>query len=490
MSEIVNVRRPYIDGRFVSGKGGPLPVDNPATEAVIAEVESASIDQVADAVLAARRAFDEGSWAWAEPSERAGAVLRMVEHFEQRREEFAETLRQEAGATATMLSSAQLDMPLLHIRQMVDLYLSMPQQEHTPRPLNDAIASNRVALSMMSHEPVGVVSCVSAYNYPFWINVWKVIPALLTGNTVVLRPSPFTPLMGLVFGEAAEAAGLPAGVLNVVAEAGVEGSRLLSSHPAVDQVSFTGSTQVGKLIMAQAAETVKRVMLELGGKSVQLYLPGAAGRAAGGCAAVFANHSGQACVAPTRMLVPEEDKAEVLDNAAKLTADLALGDPVDPKVLVGPLISAAQRARCESYVEAAVEQGAKVVCGGGQPASQERGYYFEPTVLDVPDNSNPAAQDEIFGPVISVIGYGSVDEAVSIANDSVYGLSGQVYGSDLKQATEVAARIRAGAVSVNSGASGAYASSGGYKQSGLGRERGVDGLRAYQQIKHLSVGSW
>jgi acyl-CoA reductase-like NAD-dependent aldehyde dehydrogenase len=264
---------------------------------------------------------------------------------------------------------------------------------------------------------------------------------------------------------------------------------LLSSHPGVDCVSFTGSTAVGRAIMAQAAPTVKRVLLELGGKSVQLYLDDAVERAPMGCATVFAAHSGQACVAPTRMLVPEARKAEVLEQAVAVAAMLAVGDPRDAGTMIGPLVSAAQRERCERYVAAAVDAGATVVCGGARPEALDRGYYYAPTVLDVPDNSNPAAQDEIFGPVICVIGYRDVDHAVEIANDTVYGLAGQVFGGDLAEAVAVAERIRAGAVSVNGGYTGAYASSGGHKQSGVGRERGVDGIRAFQQVKHLSIGN-
>jgi acyl-CoA reductase-like NAD-dependent aldehyde dehydrogenase len=234
---------------------------------------------------------------------------------------------------------------------------------------------------------------------------------------------------------------------------------------------------------------VKRVILELGGKSVQLYLPDAVDRAPIGCLGVFAAHAGQACVAPTRMLVPEERKAEVVAKVAAVAAKLAVGDPADPTTVVGPLISAAQRAHCEQYVAAAVDAGAVLACGGRRPPHCDRGHFFAPTVLDVPDNSNPAAQDEIFGPVLCVIGYRDLDHAIEIANDSVYGLSGQVHGADLATAVGVAERIRAGAVSVNGGYTGAYASSGGYKQSGVGRERGVEGIRAFQQVKHLSVGS-
>jgi acyl-CoA reductase-like NAD-dependent aldehyde dehydrogenase len=316
----------------------------------------------------------------------------------------------------------------------------------------------------------------------------KVVPALLAGNSVVLRPSPLTPISSLAFGAAAEEAGIPAGVLSVVVEDGAAGAELLTTHPAVDMVSFTGSTDVGRRILAQAAPTVKRVTLELGGKSAQIYLDDAVDRAALGAMMVVAMTSGQACVAATRMLVPKERKAEVLDAVGAMYGSIKVGRPDEPGVLVGPLINAAAVARCEKYVALAQEQGAKVVFGGGRPEGFDAGHWFEPTVLDLPDNANPAARDEIFGPVLGVIGYEDLDDAVAIANDSPYGLSAQVYGGDVAAATAVARRLRAGAVNVNTSLFSAYAPGGGYKQSGLGRERGVEGIRDFQEVKHMVIG--
>jgi aldehyde dehydrogenase (NAD+) len=275
-----------------------------------------------------------------------------------------------------------------------------------------------------------------------------------------------------------------------VVEQGAAGAELLTSDPAVDMVSFTGSTGVGRQILAQAAPTVKRVALELGGKSAQIYLPDAVDRAAAGAAMVVAMTAGQACVAATRMLVPDDRKDEVIEAVRAAYSAIVVGAPTDPAATMGPVISAAQRERCERYVALAEEHGGKVAFGGGRPtgAGLDRGYYFEPTVLDLPDNGNPAAQDEIFGPVIGVLGYRDVDDAVRIANDSVYGLSAQVYGADVATATAIARRLRTGAVNVNTGMFSAYAPGGGYKQSGLGRERGVEGIRAFQEVKHLAIG--
>jgi acyl-CoA reductase-like NAD-dependent aldehyde dehydrogenase len=333
-----------------------------------------------------------------------------------------------------------------------------------------------------------VVAAITPYNAAIVMAFQKLIPALMAGNSVILRPSPLTPISSLVFGSAAEAAGLPPGVLSVVVERGSEGAELLSSHPAVDMVSFTGSTAVGKTILAQAAPTVKRVALELGGKSAQIYLPDAVERAPGGAVAVVAATAGQACVAATRMLVPRDRKDEVLDAVGAAYGSVTVGAPTDPAAMMGPVISAAQRERCERFVALAEEHGGKVAAGGGRPAAFERGYYFEPTVLDLPDNINPAAQEEIFGPVIGVLAYDDLDDAVRIANDSVYGLSAQVYGHDVAAATQVARRLRTGAVNVNTSMFSAYAPSGGYKQSGLGRERGPDGIRAFQEVKHMVIG--
>jgi aldehyde dehydrogenase (NAD+) len=372
-------------------------------------------------------------------------------------------------------------------RETIDLDLSMVHEETNPVPVDDLVRG-RVALSIRRYEPVGVVAAITPYNGAVIMAFQKLIPALMAGNSVILRPSPLTPLSSLAFAFAAEAAGLPRGVLSVVVEDGAEGAELLTTDPAVDMVSFTGSTSVGRQILAQAAPTVKRVALELGGKSAQIYLDDAIDRAAIGAMAVVAMTAGQACVAATRMLVPKRRKGEVIEAVSAAYGHIAVGDPTDPANLMGPVITAAQRERCERYVALAESYGGKVACGGARPAQPERGYYFEPTVLDLPDNSNPAAQDEIFGPVIGILGYEDLDDAVRIANTSAYGLSAQVYGRDVASATAVARRLRAGAVNVNTSVFSAYAPAGGYKQSGLGRERGPDGIRAFQEVKHMAIG--
>jgi acyl-CoA reductase-like NAD-dependent aldehyde dehydrogenase len=269
---------------------------------------------------------------------------------------------------------------------------------------------------------------------------------------------------------------------------------LLTTHPAVDSVSFTGSVAVGRAVAAQAASTLKRVILELGGKSVQLYLPdtltgGGLDQVAAGAQLVFGSHAGQGCALSTRMLVPEDKRAEVLDAAAAAAASMTIGDPSDPANLVGPLITATQRDRVHGIVTDAVDAGARLVTGGRRPPHLDRGWFYEPTVLDAPSPGNPAAQREIFGPVLTVLGYQDVEEAIAITNDSELGLSGSIYTGDLALGLSIAERIRSGTVQVNTGWFSGYTPMGGYKQSGYGRERGAAGIRAFQELKHLVVGS-
>jgi acyl-CoA reductase-like NAD-dependent aldehyde dehydrogenase len=485
-STLLAERRSFVAGRWVDGDD-VVTVENPADESVVAELGATPPTEVERAIGEARRSFDDGAWAGRPAKDRAQVLLALVDHLESLHEPMVASMVAEAGQPVTFAEMAQYAAGMAYARNTIELFLSLPEEEANPVPV-DELTRGRVAVSVRRYEPIGVVAAITPYNGAVIMAFQKLIPALMAGNSVILRPSPLTPLSSLAFGAAAEAAGLPDGVLSVVVESGATGAELLTTHPAVDMVSFTGSTAVGRQILAQAAPTVKRVALELGGKSAQIYLPDALQRVAQGAAQVVAMTAGQACVAATRMLVPQENKGEVLDAVSAAYSAIKVGPPSDPSALMGPLITAAQRERCERFVGLAEEHGGKVVCGGGRPPDLKRGYYFEPTVLDLPDNTNPAAQEEIFGPVLSVIGYDDIDDAVRIANDSVYGLSGQVYGADPAAATAVARRIRSGAVNVNTAMFSAYAPSGGYKQSGLGRERGIEGIRAFQEVKHLCIG--
>jgi aldehyde dehydrogenase (NAD+) len=438
VTDLVAARRPFVDGQWVDGEGGELVVESPATEQPIATVEAASIAQVERAIGAARRAFDEGPWPRLTPQERIAAVLRLSDALEARRDVLIETVIGEAGCPRGVTEIAQVGMALHSIRELTDLYGRMPAWEHNEVPLADHLVGSTVRLSIRRYEP---------------------------------------------------------GVVNVDPGAGDEGAILLTTHPQVDVVSFTGSTAVGRAVAAQAAPTLKRVILELGGKSVQIHLPdaldgdGGLGGVIGSSMVVFASHAGQGCALQTRLLVPETRKAEVIDAVAAAASGLPVGDPADPAKLVGPLITAAQRDRVHGIVTDAVDAGARLVTGGKAPKDLTTGWFYEPTVLDVPDPGNPVAQREVFGPVLAVLGYRDVDEAVAIANDSELGLSGGVYTGDLALGLSIAERIRSGTVQVNTGWASGYTPMGGYKQSGYGRERGAPGIRAFQELKHVVVGS-
>ena len=483
---ILAERRTYVAGSWVTGDD-VVTVENPADESHVADITATPLGEVRRAIGEARRSFDDGVWADKPPSERARVLHAFIDHVEGARETLVPTLVAEAGQPTRFAEMTQVRAGAAIGRQTIDLYLSMAHEEAGPVPVDDLVRG-RVALSIRRHEPVGVVAAITPYNAALIMGFQKLIPALMAGNSVILRPSPLTPISSLIFGAAADAAGLPPGVLSVVVESGIAGAELLTSDPAVDMVSFTGSTVAGRKILAQAAPTVKRVSLELGGKSAQIYLPDAVHRAAGGAMIVVLSTAGQACVAATRMLVPQDKKDEVLEAVSGAYQSIKVGPPSDESAMMGPVISAAQREKCERYVKLAEEHGGKVFSGGARPAGLDRGYFFEPTVLDLPSNANPAAQEEIFGPIIGVLGYRDLDDAVAIANDSIYGLSGQVYGTDAAAALAVARRLRTGAVNVNTAVFSAYAPSGGYKQSGLGRERGPDGIREFQEVKHVSIG--
>lgn len=479
----------FIDGKFVAGQGAVLQVQDPSTEEVFDERAGASTGQVEQAIAAARSAFDDGRWSGLTMKERGEAMRRYGEALRKHADQLKELAIREAGCpVSSTVMAAQVHAPLRMTDDIIDLFLRLPEIEENPLPLHERVNPYFVVQSLKRWTPLGVVSAISAYNVPFYTAFWKVVPALMAGDSVILRPNPLTPISALIFAEAAAEAGLPDGVLNVVLESGLEGGQLMTTDERVDLVSFTGSCTVGALVAQQAAPTLKRLVLELGGKSAQIYLPDAVGRAASAASTVCLSHAGQGCVLGTRVFVPEESKAEVLDGMATALAQTKIGRADDPATQLGPVISAGQRARCEHFVAAAVEHGGKVVCGGKRPEGLDKGFFFEPTVLDLPDNKNPAAQEEIFGPVISVIGYRNLDHAVEMANDSKFGLSGWVHGVDKVKSLEIGKRIRSGAVNVNGALMSSYASGGGIKMSGLGRERGIEGLREFQIMTTLNIG--
>ena len=465
-------------------------VENPSDGTVVDSVRGLSLAQVQAAIASSRAAFDKGEWSEMPRAERTDQVRRFVAALDRRADRLRELAVLEAGCPVSSgVMGAQVATPLRHARDCCDLYMQLPEIEENPLPLHERMGMmGSPVQSIRRWLPFGVCAAIAAYNVPLFTALWKVVPGLLTGNTVILRPNPLTPISAMLFAEAASEAGLPAGVLNVVIEPGLEGALALTTDPAVDMVSFTGSCAVGAAVMAQAAPTLKRLVLELGGKSAQIFLPDSVDKAAFHCRIVTTSHGGQGCALGTRIFVPEEAKAQVLEQARVLLEAVKIGPAHDPASDLGPVVNAAAVARCERIVAEAVAHGGKVVTGGKRPAHLPDGHYFEPTLLDLPDNGNPAAQEEVFGPVVGVIGYRDLDHAVAMANDSRFGLSGYVHGLDKPLAMKVGLAMRSGTVNVNAGLTSAYASSGGIKMSGLGRERGVEGLRGFQQINVLNLG--
>lgn len=478
----------YIDGQFVKGEGAAFSVENPSDGSLVATITGLSRDQTGAAIAAARRAFDKGEWSGLPRAERADVMRRYAAALARHADRLKELAILEAGCpVSSSVMFAQVQTPLRHAAEIPDLYMTLPEIEENPLPMHERLGVAGMPMqSIRRYMPHGVVSAIAAYNVPLFTALWKVVPALVTGNTVVLRPNPLTPISAMIFAEAAEEAGLPAGVLNIVIEGGLEGGQMMSSDPRVDMVSFTGSVGVGIAIAQQAAPTLKPLVLELGGKSAQIFLPDSVDKAPMHARVICVSHAGQGCALGTRIFVPEESKAEVLAKAKELLTAIRIGRASDPATETGPVVNAAAVARCERIVGEAVAAGATVVHGGKRWTGIEGGHYFEPTLLDLPDNANPAAQEEVFGPVVSVIGYRDLDHAIAMANDSRFGLSGWVHGADKRAALKVGEAMRSGSINVNNGVTSAWASMGGIKLSGQGRERGPEGLRAFQQMSVLN----
>jgi aldehyde dehydrogenase (NAD+) len=469
----------FVDGRFEDTTGdGEVVVVNPATEDVIGRVGNASTLDLDRAVNAARVAFDEGPWPRLSPAERSRHLLRLADVLAERIDGLIELNIAEAGATRDLASTGQTQTALKFFRQWAERAATFPFVEPLP-----PFQGERLAQGVILKEPVGVVAAITPFNFPVLLNMYKLGPALAMGNTVVLKPSPYTPLEAFFIAQAVEDADVPNGVVNVIV-GGDDVGRALTEHPAVDMVAFTGSDGVGRAIMGQASKTLKRILLELGGKSPNIILPDADLTAAASMAAKgFVRHSGQGCGTPTRVLVHESVHDDVVDAMVSHLRDVRIGNPADATTTMGPLIREVQRARVERYVQSGIDEGATVAFGGGRP-DFSRGYYVEPTLFTDAKNSMAIAQDEIFGPVAAVIPFSTVDEAIGIANDSRYGLCSWVWSKDVAKAYEIGKRLRVGVVNVN-GSMGLsmHGTFGGYKQSGIGREMSDHGLHEYVELK-------
>jgi aldehyde dehydrogenase (NAD+) len=472
----------YIDGRWVEPGNGRYDDISPATEATIAQAPDASVADVGAAISAARRAFDSGPWAQAPPEERARCLNQLGNALIQQADDFFALSQAEWGCVANE-RLIQIDGPAFMALNAGELATQLIDE-----PIN---AFGAAGTTLLRHEPLGVVSILTPWNFPHSLNVMKVSRALAAGNTLVLKPSPLTPLAGLALARIIdEHTDIPAGVVNVVTPSSVDASKLLTTDPRIDMVSFTGSSAVGREVMAAAGGTMKRILLECGGKSAGIFLDDVDVTDAllqrflfDGCSL----HAGQACILQSRLLLPERIHDEVVGRLVELARDVKVGDPADPEVQMGPLISAAQRDRVEAHVASALDDGATLAVGGRRPAGLKEGFYFEPTILtDVAPDAR-IAQEEVFGPVLTVLRYSGDDEAVAIANNSQYGLSGAVWGTDVDRAVAVARRVRTGQIAVN-GCIPGDAPFGGFKQSGLGREGGgLPGLHRYMEPKAIGI---
>jgi aldehyde dehydrogenase (NAD+) len=465
----------FVGGKWVAAHGrAPIPVINPATEEQVASVPAGEPEDVDQAVAAARAAFD--GWASTPPAERARLLAAAADALEARTDEVARLISSEMGTPLSFSVAVQVGNPVRVLRSYAEVLGTYAFEE-------------QIANSLVVKEPIGVVGAITPWNYPLHQVVAKVAAALAAGCTVVLKPSEVAPLSSYALAEVFEQVGLPAGVFNVVTGLGPVVGERIAEHPDVDMVSFTGSTAAGKRVMAVAAGTVKKVSLELGGKSAFVILDDAdLGKAVKvGLANCFIN-GGQTCTAWTRMLVPAQKYDEVLDLLRDGAAKYPVGEPTAEGTRIGPLANANQYKRVVGYIEQAVAEGAEVVVGGTErPAGLDRGYYVQPTVLAGVKPGSKVEQEEVFGPVLAVIPYGDEDEAVEIANGTPYGLAGGVFSGDQERALRVARRMRTGMVDVNGGRFNPLAPFGGYKQSGNGRELGEYGLEEFLEIKSLQL---
>ena len=476
--------RLYIDGTWQDSEGDAvLTVLNPATEQAIGAVPDGTAGDVDRAVAAARRAFDEGPWPNLSPRERSAVMLRMADAMERRAGELKELAVREAGATRALADTLQVNIPLLHFRDMAErVLLQFPFEKPMPPTVGPTLAQG-----VVRREPYGVAALISAYNFPLFLNILKLAPALAAGCTVVLKPAPTTPLEAFVLGEMADEAGLPPGVLNIVT-GDVAAGQALTTHPGVDIVSFTGSDTVGRLVYSQAAPSLKKVVLELGGKSANIITADAElERVIPTVMFAMTTHAGQGCSLLTRTLVHRSRLDELVSLVKAALDQVKVGNPADPDVTMGPLISAAQRAKVEGLIRTGQQEGAQIAYGGGRPAGLDKGFFVEPTLFVDVDNAMTIARKEFFGPVGVVIGFDDDDEAVRLANDSEFGLGGGVWAKDPVRAYEIAKRIRAGMVYVNGGGAGSspHTAFGGYKNSGLGLERGEYGLEEFLLSKSI-----
>ncbi|NTY59409.1 aldehyde dehydrogenase [Mycolicibacterium sphagni] len=475
----------FIDGKLVPGGNGRYPTINPATEEILGTAADGDAEDMSRAIDAARRAFDTTDWS-TNTELRVRSIRQLRDAMKANVEELRDMTIAEVGAPRMLTSAAQLEGPVEDLSFSADTAESYSWRQDLGVASPMGIKTQRA----IAREAVGVVGAITPWNFPHQINLAKLGPALAAGNTIVLKPAPDTPWCAAVLGELiAEHTDIPPGVVNIVTSNDHSVGALLSSDPRIDMVSFTGSTNTGRAVMAAGAATIKKVFLELGGKSAFLVLDDADLAGACSMAAFTASmHAGQGCAITTRLVVPKARYDDAVEAAAATMAGLKPGDPTNPGTICGPVISERQRDRVQSYLDLAIEEGGRFACGGGRPADRDTGYFIEPTVIAGLDNSARVAREEIFGPVLTVIAHDGDDDAIRIANDSPYGLSGSVFSGDNERAQGVANRLRVGTVNVNGGVwYSADVPFGGYKQSGVGREMGLAGFEEYLELKVIAT---
>ena len=477
--------RLLIDGDLGPAEAGrTYETVNPTTGGVLGTAADATVGDAHRAIDAARRAFDTTSWA-TDRDLRTRCLRQLHEALVANSDDLRTLLIAENGLPHMLTQGPGLDTPV----SMINYYAELLEKYEWTEDLGVSEAMGRRSIRWVEKEPVGVVGAIVPYNYPVQISLAKLIPALAAGCTVVLKAPPQTPWITAALGKViAENTDIPAGVVNVLTSSELAVGEAIVQSPQVDMVSFTGSTAAGRRIMADASATVKKVFLELGGKSAFVVMDDAPLDIAAMFAAfTIVSHAGQGCAITTRLLVPHDKHDELVEQTAAMMAGVAVGDPSDPANMMGPLISEMQRQKVDGCVKGPVAEGGTVVTGGKVPDGLPDGYFYEPTLVTGLGPDATLAQEEVFGPVLAVLAYRDDDDAVAIANNSIFGLSGTVFGIDEERATAVARRLRTGTVSVNGGMwYGADAPFGGYKQSGIGREMGVPGLEEYIERKTLA----